>query len=124
MLSFPLEEYHVPKDVAAAVVDGLGHQAHQAAAAAAVDQVDLPFHLRRDDMQLALFLERLTRSAGAQLIRLPAPGCELTSCLPRSSAAALKDGRFPGLLPQKTQIARTGDPCPPPPPPSAANFFS
>jgi len=32
--------------VAAAFVDGLGHQAHQAAAAATVDQVDLPFDLR------------------------------------------------------------------------------
>ena len=32
----------------------------------------------------------------------------LTSCFPRSSAAALKDGRFPGLLPQKTQTARSG----------------
>jgi hypothetical protein len=36
----------LPEDVAAAFVDGLGHQAHQAAAAATVDQVDLPFDLR------------------------------------------------------------------------------
>ena len=35
----------LPEDVAAAFVDGLGHQAHQAAAAATVDQVDLPFDL-------------------------------------------------------------------------------
>ena len=47
--------------------------------------------------------------------------CWPTSCFPRSSAAALKDGRFPGLLPQKTQIVRTG-PRPPPPPLPSADF--
>lgn len=33
--------------MAAAVVDGLGHEAHQAAAAAAVDEIELPLHLQR-----------------------------------------------------------------------------
>ena len=38
----------LPEDVAAALVDGLGRQAHQAAAAAAVHQVDLPLDLRKN----------------------------------------------------------------------------
>ena len=38
----------LPEDVAAAVVDGLGHEAHQAAAAAAVDEIELPLNLQKD----------------------------------------------------------------------------
>lgn len=41
-----LQVRYVPEDVAAAVVDGLGHEAHQAAAAAAVHKVELPLHLQ------------------------------------------------------------------------------
>jgi hypothetical protein len=39
--------YYLPEDVAAAVVDGLGHEAHQATAAAAVDEIELPLRLQR-----------------------------------------------------------------------------
>jgi hypothetical protein len=47
--------------VAAAVVDGLGDKAHQAAAAAAVDQVELPLHLRA---KLAITGLRMTTATG------------------------------------------------------------
>ena len=42
-----LDRSDLPEDVSAAVVDGLGHEAHQAAAAAAVDKIELPLHLHK-----------------------------------------------------------------------------
>lgn len=105
----------LPEDVATAVVDGLGHQAHQAAAPAAVDEVELPLHLRKASNHQVIEQGYSVNTDFARYER-----CTPTISFPRSSAAALKDARFPDLLPQKTQTVRTrlG------PPPLLSELFS